>query len=87
MALAYHKKDDLENAKKFYEKSLTEHRTPETRSKLSDVEKAIKEKEKKAYINPEKSLEEKTKGNEYFTKGISCVLPYLDLVTIKLSEL
>ena len=69
MALAFHRQDDLENAKKYYEKSLTEHRTPETRAKLSDVEKAIKDKERKAYVNPEISLEEKTKGNECFSKG------------------
>lgn len=75
MALAFHRQDDLESAKKYYEKSLTEHRTPETRAKLSDVEKAIKDKERKAYVNPEISLEEKTKGNECFSKGMSIYIP------------
>ena len=42
MASAYAKLEDYDNAKLFYEKSLTEHRTPETVSKLSDVEKVIK---------------------------------------------
>lgn len=69
MASAYQKKDDLEQAKTFFQKSLSEHRTPETLSKLSEVEKIIKEREMKAYIDPAKSLEEKTKGNECFQKG------------------
>lgn len=69
MASAFHKKDDLEQARTFFQKSLSEHRTPDTLSKLNEVEKVIKEREMKAYIDPEKSLEEKTKGNEYFSKG------------------
>lgn len=69
MASAYQKKDDLEQAKTFFQKSLSEHRTPDTLSKLNEVEKLIKEIEMKAYINPEISLEEKTKGNEAFQKG------------------
>lgn len=69
MGNAYLKKSDAEKAKYFYEKSLTEHRTPETRAKLSEVEKLIQEEKKKSYINPEISLEEKTKGNECFQKG------------------
>lgn len=69
MASSYQKKDDLEKAKHFFQKSLSEHRTPETLSKLSEVEKIIKEREMKAYIDPEKSLEEKAKGNEFFQKG------------------
>lgn len=69
MATAYQKKDDLEQARTFFQKSLSEHRTPDTLSKLNEVEKIIKEREMKAYIDPEKSLAEKAKGNEYFQKG------------------
>lgn len=69
MGNAYLKKGDYEKAKFYYEKSLTEHRTPETRAKLADVEKLLHDEKKKAYINPEVSLEEKTKGNECFQKG------------------
>lgn len=69
MASAYQKKDDLEQAKTFFQKSLSEHRIPDTLSKLSQVEKILKEQEAKAYIDPAKSLEEKAKGNEYFQKG------------------
>lgn len=37
MANAYSNLNDLANAKTFYEKSLTEHRTPDTLTKLSEV--------------------------------------------------
>ncbi|RWS09046.1 stress-induced-phosphoprotein 1-like protein [Dinothrombium tinctorium] len=69
MANAYQKLNDLKNAKTYYEKSLTEHRTPETLTKLSEVDKLLKEEERRLYINPELSLQEKNKGNEFFTKG------------------
>lgn len=42
MASAYTKKEDYDNAKLFFEKSLTEHRTPDTLTKLSEVEKILK---------------------------------------------
>lgn len=66
---AYRKMGDLYNAKTFYEKSMSEHRTPEIRSTLSEVEKIIKEQERKAYIDPAKAEEENKTGNDYFKKG------------------
>lgn len=69
MGNAYLKLEDYENAKLAFEKSLTEHRTPETRTLLSTVEKLLKDKQEKDYINPELSLVEKEKGNNAFKKG------------------
>ncbi|XP_044755662.1 stress-induced-phosphoprotein 1 [Coccinella septempunctata] len=66
---AYKKLKDYKNAKIFYEKSLSEHRTPEIKTLLSDVEKVIKDEEEKAYINPELAEKEKELGNELFKKG------------------
>lgn len=48
---------------------MLEHRTPESRTLLSDAERMIKELEKKAYIDPEKAEVEKELGNELFKVG------------------
>lgn len=66
---SYKKLCDWYSAKTYYEKSMSEHRTPEIKTLLSDIEKKIKEEEKKAYIDPARSEEEKEKGNELFKKG------------------
>jgi len=60
---------DLYSAKTAYEKSMSEFRTPEIKALLSQVEKKIKEEERKAYIDPVKAEEEKEKGNELFKNG------------------
>ena len=69
MGNAYRKKGDLKNAKMAYEKALTEHRTPDYRSCLSEIEIALKKAEEEAYVNPEIAEEEKQKGNELFKAG------------------
>jgi stress-induced-phosphoprotein 1 len=61
---------DLKSAKTAYEKSMSEFRTPEIKALLSEVEKQIKEEERKAYIDPVKAEEEKEKGNELFKNGL-----------------
>lgn len=65
----YLKKDDLEQAVKYFDKSLTEHRTPDVLNKLRSTQREIKTREAKAYINPEKAEEARLEGKQYFTKG------------------
>jgi stress-induced-phosphoprotein 1 len=66
---SYKKLSEYRQAKVYFEKSLSEHRTPEVKTLLSDVEKIIKEEERRAFIDPVKAEEEKEKGNEFFKKG------------------
>lgn len=65
----YKKKENWKQAKVAYEKSMSEHRTPEIKTLLSDIDKIIREEEKKAYIDPEKAEEEKELGNKKFKEG------------------
>jgi len=66
---AYSKMEDYKSAKTYFEKSMSEHRTPEVKTLLSQCEKKIKELELKAYIDPVKAEEEKELGNELFKRG------------------
>lgn len=66
---SYRKLGENKQAKVNYEKSLSEHRTPEVKTMLSQVEAVIKEEERRAFIDPVKAEEEKEKGNEFFKKG------------------
>ncbi|XP_045447472.1 stress-induced-phosphoprotein 1 [Melitaea cinxia] len=66
---AYKKMEQWKLAKTYYEKSMSEHRTPEIKTLLSEVEKKIIEEEKKAYVDPVKAEQEKELGNEFFKKG------------------
>lgn len=66
---AHRKLENWISAKTYYEKSLSEYRTPEVKTLLSETEKRIKEEERKAYVDPARAEEEKEIGNEYFKKG------------------
>ncbi|XP_014096182.2 stress-induced-phosphoprotein 1 [Bactrocera oleae] len=66
---SYRKMQDYKQAKVYFEKAMSEHRTPEIKTSLSEVEAKIKEEERRAYINPELAEVEKEKGNEFFKKG------------------
>lgn len=66
---SYLKKDNLEEAAKYFDKSLTEHRTPEVLTKLRTTQKEIKKREAESYVNPEKAEEARLEGKELFLKG------------------
>jgi len=66
---SYFKLNDMDQAIRFYEKSLTEHRTPETLIKLREAEKLKKELEKQAYFNPELSEKAREEGNILFKQN------------------
>lgn len=66
---AHRKLENWTTAKTYYEKSLSEYRTPEVKTLLSEIEKKIKEEERKAYVDPVKAEEEKEIGNDFFKKG------------------
>ncbi|XP_057325987.1 stress-induced-phosphoprotein 1 [Microplitis mediator] len=66
---SYEKMSNWRQAKVYYEKSMSEHRTPEIKTILSKLEQKIKEEERKAYIDPVKAEEEKELGNQKFKDG------------------
>ncbi|KAK7696578.1 hypothetical protein QCA50_001236 [Cerrena zonata] len=66
---SYTKKGDLPTAIKYFNKSLTEHRTPDILNKLRETERAQAEATRLAYINPEKAAEAREEGNTLFKAG------------------
>ena len=66
MGSAYEKKGDLANAVEYYQRSPTEHRTPEILNKLRAAEKAKAKAEKESYIDPAKAEEARELGNQKF---------------------
>ncbi|KAJ2491732.1 Hsp90 cochaperone [Coemansia sp. RSA 2050] len=63
---AYSKKDDLDKAIEFYNRSLTEHRAADVLTKLRALEKLRKQREEDAYLDEAKSNEARERGNEFF---------------------
>jgi stress-induced-phosphoprotein 1 len=66
---AYTAKNDLVSAKKYFQKSLSEHRDAIILAKLQATEKAIAESERQAYIDPAKSAIAREEGNAAFKNG------------------
>lgn len=66
---SYEKLGDLTKAIENYQKSLTEHRTPEVVNKLRAAEKNKIDGAKKAYIDPEKAEEARELGNAKFKEA------------------
>lgn len=63
---AYEKKGDLASAIEHYNKSLTEHRTPDVLNKLRATERTKVEAARTAYIDPAKAEEAREEGNKLF---------------------
>ncbi|CAG8522981.1 11639_t:CDS:2, partial [Scutellospora calospora] len=66
---AYVKLNKLDEAIKYYGKSLAEHRTPEILTKSNEIKKLKVKLEKEAYYNPELSEKAREEGNELFKKN------------------
>ena len=69
IAKAHFLKGDLEEAIRFYDRSLSNARLPPVMAEKKKVLAALKEKERLAYIDPAKSLEAKERGNALFKNG------------------
>jgi stress-induced-phosphoprotein 1 len=63
------KMDDYQNAIKYFNKSLAEHRTADILNKLRESEQILEKRAKEAYINPEIADQEREKGNDFFKKN------------------
>lgn len=66
---AYSRKGDLTSAIKYYNKSLSEHRTPDILNKLREVEREEAEAARQAYLDPGKANEAREEGNALFKAG------------------
>ncbi|CAG9989776.1 unnamed protein product [Clonostachys byssicola] len=63
---SYERLGDMDKAVANYNKSLTEHRTPDVLTKLRAAEKAKAEAAKTAYVDPAKAEEAREEGNKKF---------------------
>lgn len=66
---SYLKKDELENAVEYFNKSLMEHRTPDVLNKLRATEKELRIRQEQSYIDPQKAEAAREEGNEKFKNG------------------
>lgn len=69
MGSAYEKQGDMTNAVEYYNRSLTEHRTPDILAKLRAAEKAKIKAERDAYLDPAKAEEARELGNQKFKES------------------
>jgi stress-induced-phosphoprotein 1 len=69
MGSAYEKQGDMANAVEYYNRSLTEHRTPDVLNKLRAAEKAKRKAEIDAYLSPEKAEEARELGSQKFKEA------------------
>jgi stress-induced-phosphoprotein 1 len=69
MGNAYEKLNDLPSAIKYLQKSLTEHRTPDTLTRLRNLESLKKTRDIESYRSPELSDAARERGNAFFKQG------------------
>lgn len=79
---SYEKQGDLKSAIDNYQRSLTEHRTPDILAKLRAAEKAQITKERESYIDPAKAEEARELGNQKFKEAdwAAAVEAYTEMV-------
>lgn len=65
----YERKGDYAQALQYYQKSLTEHRTPDILAKHKAAEKALDAAQRAAYHDPQLAEAERAAGNELFKAG------------------
>lgn len=82
MGSAYEKLGDLANAVDNYNRSLTEHRTPDILTKLRTAEKNKIIADRNAYIDPQKAEEARELGNQKFkdTDWPAAVEAYTEMI-------
>ncbi|CBY35511.1 unnamed protein product [Oikopleura dioica] len=69
IAMCFEKEKKFDDAIKWYNKSLSEHREKETLATVQKLEKQAKEAKRVSYFDETKAQEAKDKGNELFKKG------------------
>ncbi|KAF7354913.1 Protein kinase domain-containing protein [Mycena sanguinolenta] len=81
MGSSLQKKGDYASAIEYFQKSLTEHRSPDILNKLQDVQRIKAEEEMQAY-DPAKSATAREKGNGQFNAGdfLSAVKSYTESI-------
>ncbi|KAH0613497.1 uncharacterized protein H6S33_005383 [Morchella sextelata] len=79
---AYQKQGDLTKAIEYYNRSLTEHRTPDVLGKLRAAEKAKIDFERESYIDPEKADQAREEGNACFKAAdwVGAVKAYTEMI-------
>lgn len=76
------KLDRLEEAVRFFNKSLTEHRNADTLTRLRETEKLISERAKAAIYDPELAEAARNEGNNHFKEGryVEAVTAYTEAI-------
>lgn len=66
---AYYKQGNLEEAIRWYQSALTEHRNPDTLKRLNEAEKKLKKRKEEEYMDPSLGEEARQRGNDSFKEG------------------